>query len=241
MDQRSQSWSIIIFCFNEVSTIVSVIGSANDFLDTINCNDREIIVVDDGSSDGSDIEIINLKKTVACLKIIRHEKNKGIGEALRSGYLSALNENVVAIPADGQFDVNEMVPFAIVPPKTIISFYRKDNTVYSLKRNLLSLFNKLINQWILGIEMKDVNWVKIYRLDELKIVNLKLRSSLVCSEICAKLLLTGNKVVECNSVYHQRKSGTSKGVSSKVVFQAIKELVKLIWVITLFRLKKKNG
>jgi len=92
----------------------------------------------------------------------------------------------------------------------------------------------------LGIRLKDVNWVKIYKNSELKELNLKMKSSLVESEICSKLLLRKNKVLEVNSIYLQRKSGVSKGASLKITMQAMSETLKLIFVILFFRFSKKK-
>ena len=89
----------------------------------------------------------------------------------------------------------------------------------------------------MGIDLRDVNWVKIYKREAILNLDLKLKSSLIESEICSKLLIKKNKAIETISVYHQRKFGVSKGASTKVVVQALKETAKLIFVIFLFRLK----
>jgi hypothetical protein len=53
----------------------------------------------------------------------------------------------------------------------------------------------------------------------------------VGSEICAKLRIKGIKAKEISSVYHKRKSGTSKGASYKNLAKALRELIKLTLVI----------
>ena len=152
----------------------------------------------------------------------------GIGAALRNGYERATMENVCAIPGDMQFDVKELLPFSQVKEKQIISFYRKENLQYSVFRNYLSLANKKLNAWLIGLKMRDVNWVKIYKLADLRKIDLRIKSSLVESEICAKMFHNGVTLKEVISKYNQRNYGKSKGASWKIAWQAIFDLWALV-------------
>jgi glycosyltransferase involved in cell wall biosynthesis len=240
MERTTQSWSIIIFCYNEEGTLRSVIESVERFFDSIQCANNEIIIVDDGSTDNSGEVVCEATNTFSNIKVIYHPRNRGIGRALRSGYAAAQCENVSAVPGDGQFNVAELIPHADVPRKTLVCFYRKENSIYSLRRNLLSLVNKKLNSNFLGLKLRDVNWVKIYKRSELEKLDLRMTSSLVESEICAKLMLRENRVIERSSVYHPRKTGRSKGASSPVVLRAALEMMKLVCVVNLYRIKPKS-
>jgi hypothetical protein len=67
-----------------------------------------------------------------------------------------------------------------------------------------------------------------------------MKSSLVESEICAKLLLRENTMIEAESVYHPRKAGRSKGASVPIVLRAALETLKLVCVVGLYRLKGRS-
>ena len=236
MESSSQSWSVIIFCYNEEKTVASVILSAHDFFSKSKVHDFEIIIVDDGSSDNSVAEIKKIQEQFSTnTPAIFHGENKGIGAALRTGYLAAKNENICAIPADAQFDVAEFGPHLFIPEKTFISFYRKENVQYTTFRNILSYVNRKMNHYFIGIQLKDVNWIKIYKSKEIRKFEWKISSSLIESEICLKLLFNGNKVIEEVSVYYPRKHGESKGASLKIVLQAMKEIMKLILVLFAYK------
>jgi dolichol-phosphate mannosyltransferase len=236
-----QTWSVGILCYNESGTLDTLVVQLRDVLQQLT-NTFEIIIVDDYSTDGSRETALGLQKKYPEVKVVLHETNKGIGEALRSVYANTKYENIGIIPGDGQFDVKEYLPFTEIPKDHFISFYRKENTSYSLFRNVLSLFNKKLNKIFIGISLKDVNWTKIYKKETLDQLDLQLTSSLIESEICAKLLFLGKKVIEVESKYLPRKFGESKGASSAIVKQAINDTWLLISIMSKFKKthKQKN-
>ena len=95
--------SIIIPAFNEEQAIIQQIKSVKDVLDQKNIT-YEIIVVDDGSSDGTR-ERIQMTET----RLISHKENRGYGAALKTGISAASYETVVTIDADGTYPA-EAIP-----------------------------------------------------------------------------------------------------------------------------------
>lgn len=220
-------WSIIIFCYNEVDSIAKVIEGALKFVSDENRKGSEIILVDDGSSDGTEIICRQYAGKTSLIRLIHHEQNSGIGAALQAGYLAARGQQVCAIPGDGQFNIVELEKIGYLEEKTFVSFYRI-RKYYSLYRQLLTTFNNLFNLFFLGITLKDVNWIKVYTLHQLKCVDFQLKSSLIESEISAKLLKSGYKIIELPSEYLPRSGGESKGGSIKTITKAAKDLW-LLW------------
>jgi glycosyltransferase involved in cell wall biosynthesis len=231
MTEARQSWTIIIFAYNEETAIGSVIKNTVNLLQAIAYDDFQIIIVNDGSTDNTLSVIEKVKSISGQIEVISHQKNLGIGRALLSGYSVAKNENICAIPADGQFDVNEIKAYAVIPPKTIISFYRNQKTRYTPFRKFLSFSNRIINYYLLGIKIKDVNWVKIYKKEFFDKITPVLTSSLVESEICAKMLKNNYSIIEVPSKYNPRSGGRSKGASLKTIFKAASELTKLFFAL----------
>jgi dolichol-phosphate mannosyltransferase len=221
--------SFIIFSYNEEKNIAGVIASVVSIAQTLS-ESYEIIVVDDGSTDGT-VEVIMEFNGV---KKIIHQTNKGIGMALLSGYRESKMEYVCAIPGDGQFDAGELLIIKPFDNKTFYSFYRPQ-TNYSFYRKLLNSFNRIFNHIVLGISIRDVNWIKVYKKEQLDSIGIELSSSILESEICAKLIKSGCKVIELPSTYHNRKFGDSKGGSWKTLSKAIKEMFKLYISVKKFK------
>lgn len=226
-------------CYNEENTVVRVGEQAQKVLKKISSPKNEILFVDDGSSDRSPRLIKTFQKKYRNVRTVFHPHNMGIGAALRSGYFHARFENVCMVPADGQFNLNELIPCLRLDEKTFISFYREKQKGYSFFRVLLSRVNKAINRVFLGIRLKDVNWVKVYKRKALLHLDLRLKSSLIESEVCAKLGVLGHQFIEIPSIYHARSGGKARGASLKIVLKALQETCLLIWTVWAFRISKK--
>ena len=229
-----QTWSVGIACYNEETTIAKVIEELQKVLKRIS-DINEVIIVDDGSTDSSKNIIKKLINNYSNIKTIYHAKNQGIGATIREVYSNARYENVVFVPGDAQFNPKELLPFAHVEDKTYISFYRKENEVYSSIRTTFSLLNRIINRYFLDIDLKDVNWVNIYKRKELGNLNIQIKSSIVESEICAKLSILGYKPIEVVSEYFPRIAGKSRGASLNNVVAVSLETLKLIRTVHQFK------
>jgi glycosyltransferase involved in cell wall biosynthesis len=235
-----QSWSIIIFGFNEEGTVCNVVDSSLKFCTDNNIEEYEVIVIDDGSTDNTAMLLSNNFSQNSSVKLIRHGSNLGIGPAMNAGYNSAQMENLIGIPADGQFDINELKPHINFPGKTFLSFYREQSTGYNTYRNLVTSLNKSLNRNIFKVDIRDINWVKAYKTADLKKIDLRINSSLINTEIISKFLILGYKSIEIPSVYHRRVSGVARGASLKTMMQAGKELIKLSFIISKFRKNYKK-
>lgn len=237
----NQTWSIVVFCYNEVGTVEKVVTKLVDTFEQYRSGQYEILIVDDGSTDGSDAAIRRLDEQYTVVRPLFHGSNRGIGHALRTGYNNARHENLTAVPADGQFNTDELIPYLNVPANSFISYFRLENTTYTMARNALSYANRMVNKFFLGFDLKDVNWVKIYKTADLQQLNLEIESSLIESEICAKLLVSGRKVVQVESKYYPRESGVSKGASWYIVRQALRDTLTLGTVLRKFRKQTKQA
>jgi glycosyltransferase involved in cell wall biosynthesis len=219
--------TIFVFCFNEQGAVGRVISDSIEVGQSLTDGSFEVLVVDDGSTDGSAEVIDEWCAASLCVRCVRHRANEGIGVALRSGYLNAQGNVICGVPADGQFNVRELLITGLPRKGEVFTFFRREKN-YSTYRNFLTGANLLINRWVLGLTVRDVNWVKAYHRADLQMIDITLNSSLVETEIAGKAQRLGCAFIEFPSDYHLRLHGDSKGGSFRTVLMAIREMLILI-------------
>jgi glycosyltransferase involved in cell wall biosynthesis len=234
---KKSFFTIGVMCYNEEGSIERVVKNIYEELSDL--VKLQVLVVDDGSTDDSVHLVQSMQKEYSNLDLIAKEENEGIGSTLKSIYTEGLGDYIVAVPGDGQFDINELKDFLSFKEGIIVNLYRTENTTYSLFRNGLSFLNKIINKMLVGLQIKDVNWILIFRKSDLQsIFPIELKSNILTSEICAKLVSNGCSVIESKSKYLPRTSGASRGASLRIVWKAAKETARLIWVVRRYRWRR---
>ena len=99
--------SIVIPAFNEEKRIEGSLSEACAYMNGFG-GEYEMIVVDDGSSDGTARIVDRIAKVVRNLRLIRYEKNRGKGHALRTGVLATKGDFVLVMDADLSTPMEEL-------------------------------------------------------------------------------------------------------------------------------------
>ncbi len=122
----------------------------------------EVVVVDDGSTDGSWALLQELRAQYPFLRPVRHRAQRGIAEALRTGYLQSHGRVLVFYPADLQFkpeDIPRLVNPILAGESDMVTGFKQGT--YE-KAFVSGIYNKL-SRTLFHVPVRDLNNVKAYR------------------------------------------------------------------------------
>ena len=122
----------------------------------------EVVVIDDGSTDGTARVLRELEGQYAFLRVARHRSQRGIADALRTGYLTSRGRVLVFYPADLQFkpeDIPRLVAPIIADDADMVTGFKQGQ--YD-KQFVSGIYNGLSRR-LFNVQVKDLNSVKAYR------------------------------------------------------------------------------
>ncbi len=221
------SISVFFPCYNEQENVGRTVEKALEVMEKLNA-DFEVIIVDDGSSDGTGQiadEIAGRDKRV---KVVHHQHNLGYGAALQSGFKTATKELVFYTDGDGQFDINEMPP--------LLSLMQKHDIVSCYRLNRRDSIIRKINGWcwsklvclMFGMKIRDIDCAfKLYKREIFNKLELSSTGALIDAEILARAARKGYRITQKGVHHYPRTSGEQSGANIRVVLRAFKELFKL--------------
>ena len=216
--------SIIIPCYNEEKTILSVINEVEDFKDF----KKEILVIDDGSSDNTKNLLKDLNKEH--IKVFYHDRNYGKGKAIQTGISKSTGDIIIIQDADLEYSPTDY-------PTLIKPFKESDaDVVYGsrflggagyvrLHYYLHFIANKILTHFcniFTNLNMTDMETgFKVFKSEAIKSINLKENSFGIEPEITIKLAKKKFKFYEVAVSYRGRSYSEGKKITLKDAFWAV--------------------
>ncbi len=188
----------------------------------------ELIIVDDGSRDGTAAIVDRLARERDGVRVVRHDRNRGYGAAVRSGLAACRHDYVFLTDGDRQFDPADLA--ALLPSlegADVVIGYRRTRAD-SLPRRLNTAGWNLLVRALLGVRVRDVNCAfKLLRRDAVAGLPLRADGALLPAELLARVVRRGCRIVEVPVAHHPRVAGTPSGARPGVVLGAFGELWRL--------------
>lgn len=221
--------SIIIPCYNEKETIEDIIQAVKDSP----VKDKEIIVVDDCSTDGT-IDILKEKIESQVDQLIFHTENQGKGAALKTGFQHATGDMVIVQDADLEYDPREY-PLLIQPildDKADVVYGSRftgggPHRVVYFWHMMGNKFLTLLSNMMTNINLTDMETCyKVFKREIIQSIDIKENRFGFEPEITAKIARTGCRIYEVGISYYGRTYEEGKKIGWRDGFRAIYAIIK---------------
>jgi glycosyltransferase involved in cell wall biosynthesis len=221
--------SVIIPCYNERATIAEVIQSVR----SAPYDDKEIIIVDDGSNDGTR-ELLMAELCPMVARVILHDKNAGKGAALRSGIKAATGDIVILQDADREYSPTEYKAlvepirrgdadvvfgsrFIGAQPHRVLFFWHR------LGNGLLTLFSNMLT----NLNLTDMETgYKVFRRQIIQNIVIEENGFGFEPEVTAKIAKMDCRIYEVGISYYGRTYKEGKKINWKDGVRALYCILK---------------
>ena len=228
----NQIISIIIPVYNEVNTIEYILDKINSIV--FNNFDKQIIVVDDSSNDGTKEFLKEFKKANFGYTILYHIRNYGKGKAIRTGLTHAKGLYTIIQDADLEYDPNDislLLNHASNKNLDVVYGSRRLNKSNNQHSSILFFVGGVIISVITNILFKtkitdEPTCYKLIKTDLLKSLNMISNGFEFCPELTSKIALKGIDIHEIPINYFPRKIKDGKKINWTDGIKAIQTLIK---------------
>ena len=228
-EDRLIDFSLFIPFFDERESLPAAVEEALAVLRGLD-GTAELVLVDDGSSDGSEALARGFEAAHEEIRVVRHGHNRGYGAALCTGFATCTGDVVAYSDAD--------LPVALHRFAALLPLLREVELVTgyplgwakSRRRRLYTAGYKLLVRALLGVAVRDINFsFKLVRRDLLDRMRLDARTGLIDAQLLAEANRLGARIEQVPVPYQERRFGESHFDHPGVAFANGVELVQLWW------------
>jgi glycosyltransferase involved in cell wall biosynthesis len=219
--------SIVLPCHDEEANVAAAVRMACR-AGQMNAHSYEVIVVDDGSRDGTNAVATRLAAGDPHVHVVTHPRNRGYGAALRTGIAAAHEPWVLLTDADLQFDLVDLAGFVrLAQDHDVIAGYRRRRNDPRRRRVAAAAWNWLVDR-TLDLHVRDVDCAfKLVRRDLFDAFELTSTGATISAELLARSRAAGARICERDVRHLPRNAGRQSGLRPGVVVRASAELVRL--------------
>jgi glycosyltransferase involved in cell wall biosynthesis len=222
--------------YNDGGTIASLVIAARRAARALT-PDFEIIVVNDGSQDGTREIVDELVRTYPEVRAVHHERNRGYGGALRTGFAAATRQFVFYTDGDGQYDPSEMALLwqAMRPGVDLVNGYKISRSDPLHRVMIGRVYHHTVKR-LFGLKVRDVDCdFRLMRRAIFDTVTLEKDSGVICLEMMKKIQDAGFAIAETPVHHYHRSHGRSQFFNFRRIARTGVDVLKLWFRLVVVR------
>lgn len=222
-----RSLSIFFPMYNERDNIAATLNRALQVIPTLGCTDYEILVVDDGSKDGSAEVVRGFMRRDPRVRLVQHPRNLGYGAALRTGFTSASSDLVFYTDSDLPMDLSEIARALPRADEADLVIGFRIQRFDTPRRALYSRVYNTLMRILFGVRVRDVNFsFKLVHRRVLDRIRLSAETVFIDGQLLAEARRIGARIVELPIDYQPRRVGSSSFNSLRAAFSTLFEMLR---------------
>jgi glycosyltransferase involved in cell wall biosynthesis len=242
MDRPAPGLSVFFPAYNDSGTIASMVIRTVKAAAELT-PDFEIIVVDDGSADGTAEIADELARTYPQVRAIHHPINRDYGAALQTGFRSATKELVFYTDGDAQYDPAELAVLwqTMTPEVDLVNGY-KISRADPLHRIVIGRVYHYTVSVLFGLKLRDVDCdFRLMRRAIFERINLEKTSGIICVEMMKKIQDGGFRIAEVPVHHYHRAFGRSQFFNFRRLLRTGRDLIFLWHALVIRREHLRAG
>ena len=226
--QGRPAFSFVVPCYNEApnlaGTVMEIEASARD----AGLPNLEIVLVDDGSRDGTAEVIHELADAKPYVQPVINPRNLGLGGAYKAGVAAASGIHVMMVPGDNAHPAHGITPIiAAAESADMVIPYVTNPEVRSVLRRLASRGFVVLMNALFGLKVPYYNGLVVHRLDLLREIEIETDSFAYQAEAVVKLLRRGADFQTVGVEINTREHGNTKAFRLSNVINVLRALLDL--------------
>jgi glycosyltransferase involved in cell wall biosynthesis len=232
---RRPGLSVFFPAYNDSGTIASLVITALQSARRLT-PDFEVIIVDDGSADATAAIADELARTYPEVRVVHHERNRGYGGALRSGFEAARGDYVFYTDGDAQYDPAEMALLwqRLDDEVDLVNGYKISRSD-PLHRVVIGRIYHYTVKLLFGLKVRDVDCdFRLMRRSIFERVTLERDSGVICLEMMKKIQDAGFRIAEVPVHHYHRAYGRSQFFNFRRLAKTAADVARL-WFMLIVR------
>jgi glycosyltransferase involved in cell wall biosynthesis len=232
--------TIAIPAYDEVTNLERAVMEARAEIAAVGpAGDGEVLVVDDGSRDGTSALADELAAAHADVRVVHHERNRGFSGAMATCFRQARGDWVFLAPADGQSSMSELGKFLEMSSRADVIVGVRESRADHAGRQVMSRTFHGIARALLAIPVPEFSSIFLFRRALLETMPFRSRerSATILPEILFRARQRNATFATVVVPHFPRRSGRAKGGSLAVAFFTLVELVRLAVLVRLDELR----